>query len=127
MIWDKLKFRFSKSINKLLFLLNIASRQRSNTNVLYNSSGNVVLPNSSRALSRSLNCASNIPTLSAAIEHPPSYADVTSGKHLYQPQLRLQGQTSFSVTPEGAIITNQPQVEERPPPYESINSIPTFQ
>ena len=96
-------------------------------NVLYNGNGNVVLPNSSRDLSRSLNCASNIPTLSAAIERPPSYADVTSGKHLYQPQLRLQGQTNFGVTPEGAIMTNQPQVEESPPPYESIHSTPSFQ
>ena len=123
----KLKFRFSKSINKLLFLLNIASRQRINTNVLYNSNGNVVLPNSSRDSSRSLNRASNVPSLSAAIEHPPSYSDATSGKYLYQPQLRMHGQNNFGITPEEAIITNQLQAQESPPPYESIHSTSTLQ
>ena len=94
---------------------------------MYNSNGNFVLPNSSRDISRSLNRASNVPSLSAAIERPPSYSDATSGKYLYQPQLRLHGQTNFGVTPEEATITNQLQAQESPPPYESIHSTPTLQ
>ena len=102
---------------------NLDSLRQRRTNVIYRSSGNVILPIPRRTLGNQINCVTNVSSLSEGIEPPPSYSDITSGKYL--PTQRLHGQINFAMTPErAATAAHELNSQESPPPYEAIHSSP---
>ena len=106
------------------YVFNVASSRQGRTNVIYNSSGGVTLPIPRNTIQNSTRCATNVSSLSAGIDPPPSYSDITNGKYLPTSYSRLHGQINFAMTPERDATADDLNGQERPPPYEAIHSSP---